>query len=64
MKNPKTRQPDPVSGTVHHDGVDTPMNDNMGTDDAQLNPEADREKNDSVADALTDSDRPNLKHKP
>ena len=31
MSNPHINQPDPISGAVAHEGVEKPMNDNLGT---------------------------------
>lgn len=56
MKNPNTRQPDSVSGSVGHEGVDKPMNDPMGTESSPLDTDKLTDSETSAADALTQSD--------
>ena len=46
MSNPHVNQPDSVSGAVAHEGVEKPMNDNLGTANFQ---------SDEVEDALGDT---------
>ena len=56
MKNPNTRQPDSVSGSVGHEGVDKPMNDPMGTQNSPLDTDNIIDNDSAVTEGQTDSE--------
>lgn len=55
MKNPKTPQPDLVSSTLSHEGIRKPMNDPMATDSSDLDTDKLTNSEESIIDALTDT---------
>lgn len=60
MKNPNTRQPDSVSGSVAHEGVDKPMNDPMGTENSPLDTDNIIDNDSAVTEGLTPMHRQNI----